>query len=307
MPSFYRLISPTIADCRQKGRAKADSLQRQIEHILRRVASGDSVSVKEAYSYSRSVVPYILLSFEIHIAAITILILALSTNMFVPYGATDIMTRIILVSVSMLFGSMISLLVAYIILPLHLFFNISLWSLAVVHAFATAVLFSLFEPVIYQAITHSPEPAFLILFLPIFLASLLASSFMLWQYKDRICLRVYKRLHKADSIKSLLPGEKRGEVWLISAADHYVEITTENGTHMHRMTMKEAVEKAGPSTGLRVHRSHWVAHCAMMVLEKQGDRYKLTLRNGQQVPVSPKNAAAVACILDADCLAPAEG
>ncbi len=303
MPAFYRILCPTIANFRQKGQTKVASLQRNIEQVLRLVARGDSVSLKTAYSYSSSIVSSILLSFEIHFAAIAILVFAFSTNMFVPYGATDIVTRIILISVAMLFGSAISLLVVYTILPIHLFFNISLWSLAVLHATATAALFSLYEPTINRALSPGPVPDFLILFLPIFLVNLLASNFMLLHYKDRICLRVYKRLHKAESIKALLPSEKRGEVWLISAADHYVEITTEHGTHTHRMTMKAAVEKAGPHKGIRVHRSHWVAHSAMLTLEKQGERHMLTLRNGLRVPVSPKNAAAVACALDADCVA----
>jgi hypothetical protein len=144
-------------------------------------------------------------------------------------------------------------------------------------------------------------PTFSEIIIPILLLYALTDIFVLWQLKPYICLLEYEKTHHTDHLETLLPAEKRGAIWLMSAADHYVEFTTALGSYMRRMTMKSAVEKATHGEGLRVHRSHWVAYKAMLSLEKDGERFILTLRSGQRVPVSPKLAPEVQCRLDKDC------
>lgn len=301
MPTPRHHLSASHSKLCEKAKVRADGAQREVDRVLQLAAQPPPVSLKNAYRYSRGFITVVLLSPEIHLAAIVILIISLGTSIFVPLAAADFSTRVVLVGLAMVFGSTLSVAILYLILPLHLMLNISLWSVAVIHSLLAAAVFSLAEPTVSGAITAYPMPSYMEVFIPFFLLGILADDFILWHLKDRVCLRAYKRRHKADTIETLLPSEKRGEVWLISAADHYVEITTRNGTHMHRMTMKAAVEKAGPSKGLRVHRSHWVAFAAMMSLEKDGERTMLTLRNGQRVPVSQQTVAKVACFLDIDC------
>ncbi len=290
MRSFINHAHAIILRMREKARANSARFQCAVERVLALTVSRQPVSVKDAYSYSRSLISCSMLNPEPHIAAIVILIISISTSIFMPYDAADITTRISLISLAMLLGTMLSLFILYLLLPLHLLVDISLWSIAVVHCLVAAGIFSLIEPEVIILFAPYPIPSFLEIFIPFFLLSILVDDFILWNFKGRICARTYRRRHQAGTIETLLPSQKRGEVWLISAADHYVEITTKNGKHMHRMTMKAAVEMAGPTKGQRVHRSHWVAFAAMLSLESVSGRYTLTLRSGAKVPVSPKQA-----------------
>ncbi len=301
MPAPRHYIYASYSKLCNKVKVLADDAQREVDLILKLAAHPAPISLKNAYKYSRAFITVVLLRPEIHLAAMVVLIISLGTSIFVPFAAADMSTRVVLIGLAMLVGSTLSVAILYLILPLHLMLDISLWSVAVIHSLMTASLFCLVEPAVSEAITAYPMPSYMEVFIPFFLLGVLVDDFILWHLKPRLCLRSYKRLYIDDTIETLLPSEKRGEVWLISAADHYVEISTRNGTHMHRMTMKSAVEKAGPSKGLRVHRSHWVAFAAMLSLEKDGERTMLTLRSGQRVPISQKNVAMVACFLDRDC------
>ena len=71
----------------------------------------------------------------------------------------------------------------------------------------------------------------------------------------------------------------------LSAQDHYVEIATPKGAHLERITIKKAIELVPESSGLQVHRSHWLAYNAILDLEKTGERYAVLLRNGTKLPV----------------------
>ncbi|NOR63849.1 MAG: hypothetical protein GQ535_15340 [Rhodobacteraceae bacterium] len=239
-----------------------------------------------------------MLRVETHAVSFVILIIAIGTGIFIPYGATDILTRISVIAVAMLTGTSFSALILYLLLPIHLVKNISLWSIAAFHTFLAATVFSLIEPEIIRYLHPYPVPTRLEVFVPFLLLNGLVDVFILWLFKSQICLRTYTKRHKTQSIKALLPAQKYSEIWVISAADHYVEIISEQGRHMHRMTMKSAVAKTDEGEGLRVHRSHWVAHRAMFTLSKEGERYFLTLRNGERLPVSPKMAPEVQAYLD---------
>ena len=299
-------IRTTAEHLRNLAKARCDGFQREIERVLALTTQKKSLSLKDAFSYSRSILSCSLLRSETHIAALAILVISISTSIFMPYGATDIITRISLISSAMFLGTALSILTLYLLLPLHLKFNISLWPIAVVHSVIAATIFSLIEPVAMIFFAPYPIPGFLTIFTPFLLLSIIADGFVLWNFKSRVCMRTYQHLHQSDTIETMVPSQKRGEIYHISAADHYVEIFTGNGHHMHRITMKAAVEKTSPDTGLRVHRSHWVAYNAMLSMEKSGGRHILTLRSGAKVPVSPKQVPEVQNRLNAPRLRAAE-
>jgi DNA-binding LytR/AlgR family response regulator len=87
-------------------------------------------------------------------------------------------------------------------------------------------------------------------------------------------------------ILDLLPAERRGHLVSLNAEDHYVRITTANGDVLHRMRMRDAVAMTAPMQGIRVHRSSWIALCAIQRLEREGRASIAVLVNGQRVRLS---------------------
>jgi DNA-binding LytR/AlgR family response regulator len=87
-------------------------------------------------------------------------------------------------------------------------------------------------------------------------------------------------------ILDLVPAERRGHLVSLNAEDHYVRITTANGDVLHRMRMRDAVAMTAPLQGIRVHRSSWIALCAIERLEREGRASIAVLVNGQRVRLS---------------------
>jgi DNA-binding LytR/AlgR family response regulator len=52
------------------------------------------------------------------------------------------------------------------------------------------------------------------------------------------------------------------------------------------MRFSDALAELDGLAGLQVHRSHWVAGCAVVEMKKQNGRCVVVLQNGTEVPVS---------------------
>ncbi|GAB5379321.1 MAG: LytTR family DNA-binding domain-containing protein [Aliiglaciecola sp.] len=85
---------------------------------------------------------------------------------------------------------------------------------------------------------------------------------------------------------SQLPIEKRGELLCLEMDDHYINVYTDKGHHMVLMRFKDAISVLSNYPGLQTHRSWWVANDAIIKVEKDDRKLKLTLLNGMSVPVS---------------------
>lgn len=306
MSTSLRPLGAPFRGLHQKLKSRAEACQREIDALLKEAAQPESLSWKNAFAYAKKVVLFSLLRYETHVAILAVFAIVVGSSIFIPFGTADIPTRLSLIGVAMLAGTSLSLFWLYLLLPFHIRHRLSLWLVASIHSLGSAIAFSLLEPEIIKHFHSYSVPIFSEIVIPVLLLYILADLFVLWQIKRHICVLEYRNKHQSEHLETLLPAEKRGEVLLLSAADHYVEFTTTQGKHMRRMTMKAAVERAPQGEGLRVHRSHWVAYKAMLSLEKDGERYILTLRSGQRVPVSPKALPMVQCELSADCLRAAE-
>lgn len=272
---------------------KSQGYLRALDALFQRLNQGHTPQLKDGLTYAKLVLLWCFVRFEVHLAAFVIFLLVLNTSMFLPLGSTDIFTRLSVVSASMLLGTSISFSLIFLVLPLHIWRGISLWGIAAYHTVLSALVVCTIEPFLVGMFHGETAPGFSDIFVPVLLLFGLTDAFVLWQTQKHICFQSFQRLHKDEHLSAHIPAVKRGAVVLMSAADHYVEFFTEHGSHLRRMTMKAAVEKAKPADGMRVHRSHWVAYAAMLALEKDGERHILTLRNGLRVPVSPSNAAKV--------------
>lgn len=306
MSTPIRLLRAAVTKLRQNLDRRAKATQRALDAFLSMATQNKTLSWKDAFSYAKCVIIFSLLRFEVHVAAITIFAIVIGTGIFIPFGTADISTRLSLVIAAMITGTTLSFFLLYLLLSLHIRHQLRLWLILLIHSLVCAVIFCLIEPEIIRHFQSYPVPEFSDIFIPILLLYVIADLFVLWHLNGYICVQGYREKHKAKHIEALLPAEKRGEVWLMSAADHYVEFITAQGSHLRRMTMKAAVERACPDEGMQVHRSHWVAYKAMLSLEKDGERFFLTLRSGQRVPVSPKALPVVQCELSPDCVRAAE-
>lgn len=91
----------------------------------------------------------------------------------------------------------------------------------------------------------------------------------------------------ACSFRSKLPFALRhAAVLSLSAEDHYVRVRTDRGEALILIRLADAVAALGPETGVRIHRSHWVAHTAVRGLTRQSGRLGVRLDDKLVLPVS---------------------
>ena len=97
-----------------------------------------------------------------------------------------------------------------------------------------------------------------------------------------------------EEISASLPLPMRyAKIHALKAEDHYVRFFTTAGTAMVRMRLTDAVASLDSHTGIRPHRSWWVALDSVVSVERLGRRTYLCLVDGQQVPVTRKVSGAV--------------
>ncbi len=90
-----------------------------------------------------------------------------------------------------------------------------------------------------------------------------------------------------------LPLEKRGPLVSLSVEDHYVRIRTTKGEEMVLLRLSDAMREVGATPGLQVHRSHWIATDQVRAATREGDRARLTMRHGPDIPVSRAHLPAI--------------
>lgn len=82
-----------------------------------------------------------------------------------------------------------------------------------------------------------------------------------------------------------LPEDIRGPLVRVSGQNHYVEVTTDNGSARVLLRLSDALAEIDSTAGAQVHRSHWVAASAVARRERDGARQVLVLRDGSRVPI----------------------
>ena len=97
----------------------------------------------------------------------------------------------------------------------------------------------------------------------------------------------------APPILSRLPHDRRGALVALSVQDHYVEVVTSRGRTLVLMRLSDAIAETAPRSGLQVHRSHWIATDQVRAARREGARAVLTMRTGEDIPVSRSRVAAV--------------
>ncbi len=83
-----------------------------------------------------------------------------------------------------------------------------------------------------------------------------------------------------------LSPDKRGELLYMSMQDHYVEIVTAKGRELVLLRLADAINEAGSTTGIQVHRSHWAAFSAITTTRRDGGKTSVIMSDGTELPVS---------------------
>lgn len=99
---------------------------------------------------------------------------------------------------------------------------------------------------------------------------------------------------KRPALIEKLPMKFRdATLYAVTSEDHYVRIYTSQGEHMMLMRLADVDALAQPISGLRPHRSWWVAEAGVATVERSSGKLTLVLKNDIRVPVSRSGAAAV--------------
>lgn len=83
-----------------------------------------------------------------------------------------------------------------------------------------------------------------------------------------------------------LPSQLGHDVIALQAQDHYLRVTTSEGSALILCRFSDAVAEMDAAAGIQVHRSYWVARSAIKRLQARDGRHQLLLGNGERVPVS---------------------
>lgn len=87
--------------------------------------------------------------------------------------------------------------------------------------------------------------------------------------------------------------DKRAPLVSLSVEDHYVRIRTIKGEDMVLMRLADAIREVGETSGLHVHRSHWIALDQVTAATRNGDGAILTMSHGPDIPVSRANIPSI--------------
>lgn len=86
---------------------------------------------------------------------------------------------------------------------------------------------------------------------------------------------------------------RTGEVYAVSAEDHYLRVHTNLGEALILMRLADAVRELANIEGLQTHRSWWVAKQGLADVMKGDGKLTLKLKSGAVAPVSRTFAQAV--------------
>lgn len=83
-----------------------------------------------------------------------------------------------------------------------------------------------------------------------------------------------------------LKPENRGSIRHIAVEDHYTLVKTSRGSELILLRFSDALAEIGDTSGLQVHRSHWVADDFVGEMKRVNGKLTLKLADGTEVPVS---------------------
>ncbi len=96
-----------------------------------------------------------------------------------------------------------------------------------------------------------------------------------------------------EQFLATLPKALGRDLIAVSSDMHYLHVHTTTGKCMVLGTLRDVADALG-DTGLRVHRSHWVAHAHVRRIARRGSSWECQMSNDLKIPVSRRKQAEVA-------------
>ncbi|EUB96467.1 transcriptional regulator, LytTR family [Rhizobium sp. CF080] len=87
-------------------------------------------------------------------------------------------------------------------------------------------------------------------------------------------------------ILARLKPQNRGAILRLSVEDHYTDVVTSRGHELVLLRFADALKELGPTLGLQVHRSHWVADAHVETLKRIEGKLFVIVKDGTEIPVS---------------------
>ena len=83
-----------------------------------------------------------------------------------------------------------------------------------------------------------------------------------------------------------IPLPERGDLWGLVAEDHYVNIITSKGEHLHYSTFKKAINDCKGVEGIQINRSFWIAKDGLKSIIKKDGKVICILKNKTEMTAS---------------------
>ncbi len=282
-----------IKIARSRVEKRQSGILRKIEGNYQESLVNNGFSLGRALATGTYIYMYNLLALEAIFIAIMVFVAFISTGVIGYFDGEHILLVILFWTSITLLHFIVIYMVSSLFLLVHLMYNGRYIATLLFSILISALLVSYLIPEISLNIFNTSGLGFGQLALPIVALYLTTQLFLFVQYKDKLCYHTYrKRMQRADFIAVIDP-EKKGRILVLTAQDHYVEITSTNGKKLVRMRMREAIAQMQDQDGLSVHRSYWVAKDAIQSLQKSEGKHFLLLINGDKIPVSPSKLAGV--------------
>lgn len=234
---------------------------------------------------------------ELYLLVIGVMFLLVSTGSFAAHALWSEYTRHIFIGSILALSFLVPLVLNFVFMPLHMVGGLSLHLTVALHLTAATALITFSARHITTALTGMEVSPSLNVFIPVIGTLLFGGALLLMRNHNRVCYHCFNQRYPEANLESTLPEEKQGCLQAMEAQDHYVLFVTSNGEHLQRMTLTEAINMAPADSGLRVHRSHWVAKSQILDLVQAQQKYSVILRNGRHVPVGKAKVEAVRALL----------
>ncbi|HIP24532.1 MAG TPA: LytTR family transcriptional regulator [Rhodobacteraceae bacterium] len=269
-----------------------------LETVYIRIAEKDARDIKDIWDATKFTQRVYRNSADVYAIIFGLVIITLATNAFSAPGFDYGPWRPVVVGLASLLAVAIPYVFMVLLVPIHLIFKISIWVLLAFNVVLSATVFSIIEPAIPTFFYDGGIQYFADLFWKILVFYALALSFIQARLHSSVCFLMHKKRRETPTIQMHLPIDKSGPLIALSAQDHYVKISTQKGAHLARISMTDAIDLVPENSGLRVHRSHWIANNAILSLEKHAGRHLVTLSDGTKIPVAKAQLDQVQKILD---------
>ena len=269
-----------------------------LEQAYLRVLTPGRTSIVDAIRVAYLVLKIHVYTVETYFITFGIWILAFSSSTFLVHPLHDNVEHFNPSVLAIALVTTIPLVMAFVTVPIQIIYKIRMSIMTLAHAVLSALAVSLIQPLLFSAIFGGDSLAFTKLFVMMLLMYLLTNFYMMLILKDTICIVYFGQRQLANGFIDFIPPHKRGDLIALSSQDHYVEFFTNKGSHLHRISMKDAVSLIPESSGMQVHRCHWVAYAAMHKLETMAGRHVLTLSSNAVIPVSKAKLGSVKAALE---------